>query len=384
MAGEKVLKTRLCEMLGIKYPILLAGMGSTSGPSLVAAVSNAGGLGVLGAALLSPDTVRRWIKKTKNLTDKPFGLDLILPSELGSSMALPRDLKEILPPDHVAFVEKLWEELELPKVETKSRWANINMEVAREVVDICLEEDLVLFASGLGNPGWVVPKAHERGMLVTGCVGNTKNAIRLMDSGVDFLIAQGYDGGGHTGRIGTMSLIPQVIDAVSPLPVAAAGGIVDGRGLAAALALGAEGVWLGTAFLATPEANADALEEEESHYTPFWDKTWKELIIEAVDEGTTISRIATGKTARYVRNKVIDYWDKSGMSYLPMPLQGFLVVDLFAAIAKSNQRQLVSPYCGQGAGLIKKIRTPAEIIEDMVQEALEIVSETVPHRIGLK
>ena len=99
-----------------------------------------------------------------------------------------------------------------------------------------------------GNPGWVVPKARERGMLVTGCVGNTKNAIRLMESGVDFVIAQGYEGGGHTGRIGTMSLIPQVNDAVSPLPVVAAGGIVDGRGLAAALTLGAEGVWLGTAW----------------------------------------------------------------------------------------------------------------------------------------
>jgi NAD(P)H-dependent flavin oxidoreductase YrpB (nitropropane dioxygenase family) len=371
-------------MLGIEHPILLAGMGSSSGPSLVAAVSNAGGLGVLGAAALSPDTVRRWIRKTKSLTDKPFGLDLILPHEMGSSMTIPQDFKEILPPDHVAFVEKLREELELPKVEAKRRWANLTMEVAREVVDICLDEGLVLFASGLGNPGWVVPKARERGMLVTGCVGNTKNAVRLQESGVDFVIAQGHEGGGHTGRIGTMALIPQVIDAVDPLPVVAAGGIVDGRGLAAALTLGAEGVWLGTAFLATAEANADALEEEEIYYTPFWDKTWKELLIGAVDEDTKVSKIATGKTARYVRNKLIDYWDKSGVSYLPMPLQGLLVGDLFAAIAKSGKRELVSPYAGQGAGLIKKIRTPAEIIEDMVQGALEILSEKVPQRIGLK
>lgn len=384
MSERKVLKTRLSEMLGIEYPILLAGMGSSSGPRLVAAVSNAGGLGVLGAATLSPDTVRHWIKKTKSLTDKPFGLDLILPHELGGSMAKPRDFKDILPPDHLSFLEKMWEELELPPAEIEDKWKNVNMETAREVVDICLEECLVLFASGLGNPGWVVPMAREHGMLVAGCVGNTKNALRLQESGVDFIIAQGTEGGGHTGRVGTLALIPQVADAIGSLPLAAAGGIVDGRGLAAALALGADGVWVGTAFLATEEANADAVEEGLGHHNQFWNKTWKELLVEIGDDDTIISRIATGKTARYVRNRIIDYWDKSGVSYLPMPLQGFLVNGLFAAIAKSGKRELVSPYSGQGAGMIKKIRTPADIIDEMVEGALEVLTEKVPRRIGLK
>jgi len=372
-------------MLGIEYPILQAGMGASAGPRLAAAVSNAGGMGVLGGAGLNPETVRRWIRKTKSLTDKPFGVDLILPHEMGSSMAAaPSDFRKTLPPEHVAFVEDLLEELELPKAEAYPRWKNMNMETAREVVDICLEEGVALFASGLGNPGWVVPKARETGMLVTGCVGNTKNALRLKEAGVDFVIAQGYEGGGHTGRIGTIALIPPVVDAVAPLPAAAAGGIVDGRGLAAALTLGAEGVWVGTAFLATDEANADALEEDELYYTPFWDRTWKELLIGAVDESTTVSRIATGKTARYIRNKLIDYWDKSGMAYLPMPLQGFLVADLFASIARSGRAELVSPYSGQGAGMIRKIRTPAEIVEGMIEGALDILENQVPRRIGLK
>ena len=158
-------------MLGIEYPILLAGMGSSSGPTLAAAVSNAGGFGVLGAAGMSPDEVRRWIKKTKNLTDKPFGLDLILPHEISSELSMPKNVKDVLPPEHVAFVEDLMEELGLPEVGTKDFWSRITMEVAQEVVQICIEEGLALFVSGLGNPGWAAPDAHKKGMLVAGCVG---------------------------------------------------------------------------------------------------------------------------------------------------------------------------------------------------------------------
>lgn len=374
MPDEKVLRTRICEMLGIEYPILLAGMGSSSGPTLAAAVSNAGGFGVLGAAGMSPDEVRRWIKKTKNLTDKPFGLDLILPHEISSELSMPKNVKDVLPPEHVAFVEDLMEELGLPEVGTKDFWSRITMEVAQEVVQICIEEGLALFVSGLGNPGWAAPDAHKKGMLVAGCVGNTKNALRLKDSGVDFIIAQGYDGGGHTGRIGTLSLVPQAVDAVSPLPVVAAGGIVDGRGLAAALTLGAEGIWVGTAFLATKEANVDAIEDGLLYLTPFWDETWKRSILKAVDEDTTVSKIATGKTARYLKNKLIDYWDKSGVSYLPMPLQGFLVWDLFASIAESEKGDYVSPFSGQGAGMIKEIKSPKEIVNQMVEGAIEALS----------
>jgi NAD(P)H-dependent flavin oxidoreductase YrpB (nitropropane dioxygenase family) len=374
MHQGNVLETKLCEMLGIEYPILLAGMGASSGPALAAAVSNAGGLGVLGATGLSAAEVRRWIVRTKSLTDKPFGLDLILPHELSSSMSLPENLKDLLPAEHAAFVEDLMSELGLPKVEAPDFWSRINMEVVREVVSTCIDEGLALFASGLGNPGWLVPEAREAGMLVTGCVGNTKNAVKLKESGVDFVVAQGYDGGGHTGRVGTFSLIPQAVDAVSPLPVVAAGGIMDGRGLAAALALGAEGAWVGTAFLATKEANVDALEDELLFTTPLWVDVWNQKMLEADDEGTVISKISTGKTARHLKNQLIDYWEKSGMSYLPMPIQGFLVWDLYASIAKGGKAEYVVPIAGQGVGLIKEIKSADEVFREMVDGATEVLS----------
>jgi len=383
MVKKKNLKTRLCEMLNIEYPILLAGMGACSGPAVAAAVSNAGGLGVLGATGLSPEQVRRWIKKTKSLTNKPFGLDLILPHELSSSMSLPKNIQDILPPDHFAFVKDLMTELGLPAVKSEDFWSNISLEVVQEVVKICIDEGLALFASGLGNPGWLVSDAHKAGMLVTGCVGNTKNAVRLKESGVDFVVAQGYDGGGHTGRVGTFSLIPQAVDAVNPLPVVAAGGVGDGRGLAAALALGAEGVWVGTAFLATKEANMDAIEDEIAFTTSFWVDIWLKRMLEADDESTVVSKISTGKTARHLKNKLIEYWDKSGMSYLPMPLQGFLVWDLYKSIAHSGKSEYVVPIAGQGVGLIKEIKSAGAVFNDMVNTAIDILTEKLPQRTGL-
>jgi len=386
MSGEKALKTRICDMLGIEYPILLAGMGASSGPTLAAAVSNAGGLGVLGATGLSPDEVRQWIAKTKSLTDKPFGLDIILPHELGSPMSLPENIKDILPPEHVAFVEDLMKELELPppRLEPEGFWSRISMDVVKKVVRICIDESLALFASGLGNPGWIIPEARKIGMRVTGCVGNTKNALRLRESGVDFLVVQGSDGGGHTGRVGTFSLLPQAVNAVSPLPVLAAGGVGDGRGLAAALALGAEGAWIGTAFLGTQEANVDAVELEGGWFNPFVNKVWKQRVVAAIDEDTIVSKISTGKTARHLKNKLIDYWDKSGMSYLPMPLQGMLVWDLYASIGKAGLTDWVAPLAGQGVGLIKEIRPAAEVFNDIVQGAIKVLSNDVPLRLGWK
>ncbi|MBU2548825.1 MAG: nitronate monooxygenase family protein [Proteobacteria bacterium] len=378
MAGNKVLRTRLCDILGIEYPIMLAGMGTCSGPTLAAAVSNAGGLGVLGASGLSPEEVRGWIEKTKRLTDKPFGLDLILPHELSDSMPLPENLKSLLPAEHVAFVERLMGELELEPVEPTDFWSRISMDVVQEVVRTCLDEGVALFASGLGNPGWIVPEARRRGMRVTGCVGNTKNAVRLKEAGVDFVVAQGYDGGGHTGRVGTMSLIPQAVDAVAPLPVVGAGGIMDGRGLAAALALGAEGVWVGTAFLATREANVDAFDLGSMFVSPLWAEVWNRRMLEADDEGTVVSKISTGKTARHIKNRLIDIWDRSGLGYLPMPLQGFLIWDLYVSISKSGRSDLVVPMAGQGVGLVKEIRSAADVLRDMVEGAIEILSGKSP------
>ena len=383
MREKKVLRTKICEQLGIEYPIFLAGMGFTSGPTLAAAVSNAGGLGVLGGAMLTPDEAREWIRKTKSLTDKPFGFDLILPPNIEGSNA-PVDFKKLIPKEHVDFVKSLLKELDLPQFETPQQWLDFRDESMREVVKVCMDEQIAVFAAGLGDPGWVVPDAHKCGMKVMGCVGNTKNARRLKASGIDILIAQGYEGGGHTGRIGTMSVVPQIIDGVSPMPVLAAGGIVDGRGLAAALALGAEGVWIGTAFVATHEANVDIIELGKGYYSPLWDETWKKSIVESVDEDTVVCKISSGKTARHIKNKLIDIWDKSGFSYLPMPLQTFLVSDLYYNIGKSDKTEYMCSFGGQGVGLINEIKSAGDVVNDMVEEAVEILTQGIPRRVTIK
>ncbi len=383
MGGKKVLKTRICEMLGIEYPIFLAGMGWTSGPTLVAAVSNAGGLGVLGGTNLTPEEARAWIRKTKSLTDKPFGLNLILPPDVASDDA-PADFKELIPKEHRDFVKSIMEELGLPGEEVHVPWDEYTFEAMQEIGQVCIEEEIALFGSGLGNPAWIVPDAHKVGMLVSGCVGNTKNAKRLNDSGVDILIAQGYEGGGHTGRIGTMSLVPNVIDAVSPTAVMAAGGIADGRGLAAALAMGADGVWMGTAFIATHEANVEVLEMDNHFYNDAWIKNWKKSLIETVDEGTMVSKISSGKTARHIRSKLIDYWDKSDVSYLPLPLQSILVWDLYHNISHAGMTDYMAHLSGQSAGLIKEIRSAEEVVNSIVEEAVEILAEGIPQRVQFK
>jgi enoyl-[acyl-carrier protein] reductase II len=214
------LKTQLSAMLGIEKPIVQAGMGYVARSELAAAVSEAGALGIIGASLISIEQLREEIRKTRDMTDKPFGVDILFATYGRPS------------PD--------------PRVE------EYTTEV-RKQIDVVFEERVPVLASGLGNPAPVVPQAHELGIKVISLVGNTKNARRVAAGGVDVIVAQGYDGGGHTGRVGTFSVVPAIVDCVQQ-PVLAAGGIADGRGLVAALAMGAAGVWIGTRFVASHEA----------------------------------------------------------------------------------------------------------------------------------
>jgi enoyl-[acyl-carrier protein] reductase II len=244
-----MLRTALTETLGIEYPIIQAGMGGVAMAELAAAVSNAGGLGVIGGAMLPPDGLREEIRKVKDMTDKPFGVDLLLAAGM-------------------------------PGLEQQ--------------IEAVYKEGVPVFASGLGNPAPYSAEMHRRGMKVIAVVGNVKNARRCAEGGADIIVAQGHEGGGHTGRVATLALVPQVVDAVKPLPVAAAGGIADGRGLVAALALGACGIWVGTRFVATHEA--------------FSHLNYKNKIVEGNDEGTVVSKAFTGKPCRVVRNKYADDW----------------------------------------------------------------------------
>lgn len=374
-----VLHTPVCDLLGIRYPVLLAGMGTLRGrptpPRLVAAVSNAGGLGVMGATALSPEEIRQRIREVRRLTNKPFGVDLLLPASLAEAgpvrvttrrQAVAWLQKEY--PRHYAFVQSLMKELGLPPVEHPEE-EPLRPERVRQQVQVVLEEKVPVFAAGLGDPAWVVPLAREAGVKVIGLAGSVRNALRQMKAGVDIIVAQGYEAGGHTGRIATFPLVPQVVDAVAPTPVLAAGGIADGRGVAAALALGAQGVWVGTAFLVALESDL---------YPPMQD-----AILKASSEEFVISRAYSGKTARTVKNPITEAWERSGLEPLPMPLQGLLMADLLESAERAGRYDLLFNAAGQIGGMVKERKPAAQIMDDLVRGAVEVL-ESLPRKVAFR
>lgn len=380
--ARPVLRTRLCDMLGIEYPVLSAGMGPTligekagAPVELVVAVSEAGGLGVLGGSGFSVEELRDAIRQIKSQTDKPFGVDLLLPKALDTGTGLAgqqRDsipLSEMLkrlPKPHMDWVNKVKAEMGLPDVEVMVR-LNSTTRRPQESVKVCLEEKVPLFCAGLGNPGFMVADAHAQGMKVLGITGNSKNAKRMADSGIDLLVAQGHEGGGHTGRIGTMALLPAAIDAAAPVPVLAAGGIGDGRGVAAALAMGCVGVWVGTRFLATDEAGALPVN--------------KRRIISSTDEDTRVSTAYTGKTLRASYNGFHDLWAESGLDPLPFPTQVMISSALLAAFVEAQKDEYVGGLAGQISGIIKEIKPARQVLEEMVEEAVDILGRRLPESV---
>ena len=227
-------------------------------------------------------------------------------------------------------------------------------------VDAIVKEKVKLLAAGLGSPGPYVEKLHGAGTIVMGIVGNVRQAVRVKMSGADIVVAQGHEGGGHTGRIGSFALTPQVVDAISPTPVVLAGGVGDGRGLAAALALGAQGVWVGTAFLATHEANV----------TP----ENKQRFVDITEEDTRVTRLFSGKTLRHPLTPLVEDWENAGLKALPMGLQGAVSNHVQNAAKKSGRGELIYQPAGQIVGMVKEIRPAADVLEDMVRGAAEIIS----------
>jgi NAD(P)H-dependent flavin oxidoreductase YrpB (nitropropane dioxygenase family) len=382
---KRILRTKLCDMLGIEYPIIAAGMGptligeKTGAPvELVVAVSEAGGLGVLGGSGFTVDGLREAIREIKAKTDKPYGVDLLLPQKLdvGGGLGQP-SVKELplsmilktLSKPHQEWVKKIKEEMNLPDVEIMVKMNTTTMR-PQEAIKVCIAEKVPLFCAGLGNPGFMVPEAHANGVKVLGITGNTKNARRMAQSGIDLLVAQGYEGGGHTGRIGTMALLPQAIDAAAPVPVLAAGGIGDGRGLAAALAMGCVGVWVGTRFLATTEGGALEIN--------------KRRILQSTDEDTRVSKAYTGKTLRASYNKFHDLWDGSGLEPLPFPTQVLISSGLLASFIEGKKEDYVGGLAGQVSGLIKEIKPARQVLEEMVEEAVEILTRKLPETVIAK
>ncbi len=370
--------TPICDMLGIEYPVFAF----NHCPDVIAAVCNAGGLGVLGVSSVKPEEIRvetEWLRKH---TDKPFGLDLLLPQG-NPETATREELLSRVPKENVDFMNKLRRELGLPEgYIQKSRYTQksgdselgIGIGGTRasqmDQVEMICELKPALFAGGLGMNTGVVEKCHRSGIKVASLIGNVRQARRAASRGVDIIVAQGTEAGGHTGNIGTMSLVPLVVDAVKPVPVLAAGGIADGRGLVAGLALGAAGVWTGTVWLT---AHEDPLEG-----------FIKDRIIAATEEDAVLTKVYSGKQRRVLRNKFVEYWSQPGAPKpLPAPYQMlYLPLRNFASTEDTDRtweklglQDWISAPAGQAIGLLKQRKPAKQILYEMVAEAVEILGD---------
>ncbi|MFQ5898960.1 MAG: NAD(P)H-dependent flavin oxidoreductase [Candidatus Methylomirabilia bacterium] len=326
---KRLLDTPLCHLLGIRYPICQAGMGFVARSTLAAAVSEAGGLGVLAAAHNTPQELRAEIGRVRERTDKPFGVDILFATVRATGAEAER------------FTDAV------------KGWA-----------EVTLEERVPVLIAGLGNPGPVTAEAHRQGIKVMALCGNVKQARDHAANGVDVIIAQGHEAGGHTGRIAGLVLVPAVVDAVKPIPVMAAGGIADGRGLVAALALGAVGIWIGTRFIATPEAY--------SH------DNYKQKIVAIDEEATVVTRAATGKPCRLIRNNFTREWEKREHEIQPFPIQAERVGRPAGLRARElGDVENGNAACGQSAGLIREVMPVHAVIDALISEA-EAVLEKLP------
>lgn len=315
------METRLTELLGVEHPVMLAGMGGVSYATLVTAVSEAGGFGCLGASTMDPRRMAEEIAAVGAATEKPFGVDLLT----------------AMPGSMVAQVEQI------------------------------IEGGATVFVAGLGVPGEVVDLCHAHGVLVVNMCGKVDHARRALDAGCDMVVAQGTEAGGHTGQVATLPLVPQIVDAVGDaIPVVAAGGIVDGRGLAAALALGADGVWMGTRFIATPEARAVA--------------GYKDALLAAREDSTTISRAFSGKTMRVLRNEYTQYFDDHPDELQPFPGQlGRSMQDGAWHLGGGALTRGIDPSregypTGQGVGAIDSLEPAGDLVGRIVAEAEQVIA----------
>jgi len=373
------LHTSLCDLLNIQYPIIQAGMGwdkegLTTPPALVAAVSNAGGLGCIGGSSIRPEVIRERIRAVRQLTDKPFGVDITLPKMEDVKIPDPDEVhKEIQEkfPKHAKFNDELIPKLGLtPQPPDRKSWVKTPA-ATREQLRVILEEKVPILIIGLGDTAEVVPLAHERGIKVMALAGAVKHALSHARKGADVIIAQGYEAGGHTGTIGNFPLIPQIVDAVRPLPVVAAGGISDGRGVVAALALGAVGVWCGTTFLVTREGGINPI--------------YKKQILNGSSEDFVRTAYTSGHFARHYRSEVIKAWMNSGLEAMPTPYQGNAMDEVRRAAETADRVDLLHVPGGQVAGMLSEERNnvPAkEIVERMVSEAAQILNDMRSRYVG--
>ncbi len=365
------MRTELCERFGIDVPIFAF----TPSEHVAAAVTRAGGLGVLGAVRFNDaaelDRTLDWLDE--NTDGKPYGVDVVMPMNIPTE-GKAVDLQAMIPPEHVTFVERTLQQLgvpPLPEGEGRDGVLGWLHSVARSHVDVALKHRPVLIANALGSPPKdVIDQAHAAGVQVAALAGAAKHALSHVANGVDIIVAQGYEAGGHTGEIASMVLTPEIVDAVGPdVPVLGAGGIGRGRQVAASLALGAQGVWTGSVWLTTEEyANLNT------------NGAMTEAFLRASSSDTVRTRIYTGKPARLLKTKWTQAWEsEDAPTPLPMPLQNLLVADAHNRLNAANNPDAVSMPVGQIVGTMNEVRSVADVMADLIGE----FEETVARLAGL-
>jgi NAD(P)H-dependent flavin oxidoreductase YrpB (nitropropane dioxygenase family) len=370
------MRTRVADLLGVEFPICAF----SHCRDVVAAVTNAGGFGVLGAVAHSPkrlETELTWIEEQTG--GKPYGVDLLLPAKYVGSEKGGVDgaqVRDLFPPEHRAFLDDLLarygitvttDEDERAEPRTTSGGLNISPKGYEPLLEVAFGHNIRMIASALGAPPPdLVERAHGHDVLVAALAGTTQHARRHAEAGVDLIVAQGTEAGGHTGEVSTMVLVPEVVDAVAPVPVLAAGGIARGRQIAAALALGAEGVWCGSVWLTTEEAETLPVV--------------KEKFLAAGSSDTVRSRSMTGKPARMLRTAWTEEWDRPDTpAPLGMPLQTALVNDPLvrinqaAAHGGAQARELATYFVGQVVGSMDRVRPTRSVVLDMVEEFIDTI-----------
>ncbi|GAA3581437.1 NAD(P)H-dependent flavin oxidoreductase [Streptomyces osmaniensis] len=351
------MQTELSKKLGVEHAIF----GFTPFPAVAAAISRAGGFGVLGAVrYTAPDDLKRdldWVEA--HVDGRPYGLDVVMPAKKVEGVT-EADVEAMIPEGHRQFIRDTLAKYGVPELAEGEaagwRITGWMEQVARNQLDVAFDYPIKLLANALGSPpADVVERAHDRGVLVAALAGSARHARKHQEAGIDIVVAQGYEAGGHTGEIASMVLTPEVVEAVDPLPVLAAGGIGSGQQVAAAFSLGAQGVWLGSMWLTTTEADL--------HSTALTAK-----LLAAGSGDTVRSRALTGKPARQLRTEWTDAWDDpDGPGTLPMPLQGLLVAEAVSRIQKYEVEPLLGTPVGQIVGRMNSERSVQAVIDDLTR-----------------
>jgi hypothetical protein len=373
-------KTPICEQYGIEFPLFAF----SHCRDVVAAVTNAGGLGVLGGVAFRPDQLEQelcWIDD--HVGGKPYGVDIIVPAKYeGKGENLTRDqLATRIPDEHRAFINELLVAHNIELEELRVAGSALSGNTGRELLEVSLNHPIKLMANALGvPPDYMIEMGKERGIPVAALVGAKEHAIKQVQAGVDLIVAQGTEAGGHCGEVSTLVLIPEVLEAISEIPggkdipVLAAGGIVTGRQMAACVAMGAAGAWTGSVWLTTEEA-------ETAPHT-------KQKMLAASSRDTVRSAGRTGKPSRQLRSDWTDAWapNPGGRQPLPLPLQAMVAepalrrIDKLAENGHTGAQALSTYFVGQGVGLMNKIKPAREVVLEFIEDyvaAAERLSATL-------